>query len=330
MKKLIGRIVRTIGVTLAVIVAVLVLFWMRAEYHESETRQDAAPVTGRFIQADDVEIFVQEMGPADGPSIVFIHGTAAWSEFWRETMIPLASAGYRCIALDIPPFGFSEKPDSSSYGNKAQATRIVAVMDALGVSNSILIGHSFGGGATMEAALMIPNRIEALILLDIGGLNLNYQPARGEGETSALSAFMNTPLLRNPVLAATASNPLLTKTITATMVFDPNVVTPELKSMVRRPLVLKDATDTFGGWLAYVMTVQEVSLTSNPANYESLTMPALIIWGDNDTIIPLQEGEYLESILPNAELVVMKDVNHIPYLENNAKFVAIVMDFLSR
>jgi pimeloyl-ACP methyl ester carboxylesterase len=330
MKTFIRRILKTIGVTVTVLVTVIVLFWIRAELHESEMRKDAAPSTGRFVQAGDVELFIQEMGPADGRSIVFIHGTAAWSEFWRETMIPLANAGFHCIAIDIPPFGFSEKPARPSYGNKDQATRIVALLDALDVSNAILIGHSFGGGATMEAALMIPDRIDALVLLDVGGLNLNLEPSNEGDGVSALSVFMNTPLLRNPVLAATATNPLLTKTITSTMVLDPGVVTNKLKSLVRQPLVLKDATDTFGEWLTYVLTVQEVSLTSDPSNYAVLTMPALIIWGDSDTIIPLKDGEYLQSILPNAELVVMKGVNHIPYIENNDDFIEITLNFLNR
>lgn len=330
MKIWIRRILKAIGLTLAAFVAVIVLFWVRAELHESEARVDAAPSSGRFVKADDVELFIQEMGPADGQSIVFIHGTAAWSGFWRETMSALANAGYHCIAIDIPPFGFSEKPASPSYGNKDQARRIVALMDALNVSNTILLGHSFGGGATMEAALMIPGRIDALVLLDVGGLNLNVQQAPEGDNASALSVFMNIPLLRNPVLAATATNPMLTKTIFSTMVLDPGVVTPELVSLVQEPMVLKDTTNTMGEWLSYVLTVQEVSLTSNPANYQALTMPALIIWGDSDTIIPLKDGEYLKSILPNAELVVMQGVNHIPYFEDNGKFVEIALAFLNR
>ena len=330
MKVWLRRILITLGATFTAFVALIILFWVRAELHESEVREDAAPSSGRFVQADDVEIFIQEMGPADGENIVFIHGTAAWSGFWRKTMTPFANAGYRCIAIDIPPFGFSEKPATSSYGNRDQARRIVALMDALEVSNAVLIGHSFGGGATMETALMIPSRIDALVLLDVGGLNLNFDPAQESDNASAFSVIMNTPLLRNPVLAATVTNPLLTKTVTSMMVLDPNVITPELKSIIRQPLVLKDATNTLGEWLAYVMTVQEVSLTTNPRNYKALTMPSLIIWGDSDIILPLQDGEYLQSILPNAELVVMKNVNHIPYLEDNGKFVDIALNFLAR
>jgi pimeloyl-ACP methyl ester carboxylesterase len=55
-----------------------------------------------------------------------------------------------------------------------------------------------------------------------------------------------------------------------------------------------------GDWLKEVLEPQEISLTSDPANYQTLTMPALIIWGDSDTVIPLKEGEYLQSSPANA------------------------------
>ncbi len=330
MKTWIRRILKIIGATLAALFAVIVLFWIRAELHESEAREDAAPATGRFVKADDIEFFIQEMGPADGQSIVFIHGTAAWSELWLETMAPLADAGYHCIAIDIPPFGFSEKPVSASYGNHDQAKRIVALMDALEVQRAVLVGHSFGGGATMETALMVPDRIEALILLAVGGLNLNLQPALEKQTPSVLEMFLNTPALRNPVLATIATNPLFTKKIISRIVLDPADVTDEKVKIFQQPLVLQDATNTFGEWLRYALTVQEVSLTSSPVNYQALTMPTLIIWGDSDTIIPLKDGEYLKSILPNAELVIMKNVNHIAYIEDNPKFVEIALEFLNR
>ena len=328
MKIWIKRFLKVIGATLTVLVTVIVLFWVRAEIHESKTREDIAPPTGRFVKAGDVELFIQEMGPVDGQDIVFIHGTAAWSGLWRETMAPLADAGYHCIAIDIPPFGFSEKPVADSYGNQAQAKRIIALMDALEVQRAILIGHSFGGGATMETALMVPDRIEALVLLAIGGLNLNLPPTPERKAPSVLEMFLNTPALRNPVLATMVTNPLFTKKIISRMVLDPADVTAEKVELFQQPLALHDATNTFGEWLNFALTVQEVSLTSNPVNYQALKMPALIIWGDSDTIIPLKDGEYLRSILPNAEMIVMKDVNHVPYIEDNGTFVEITLDFL--
>jgi len=319
---------KTIAAILGLLLAVILFFTAQANLRETKTRQEAAPSTGQFVQAGDVELFIQEMGPKDGQVILFIHGTAAWSGLWRETMTPLAEAGYRCIAIDIPPFGYSERPATPSYGNNAQAQRIVAMMDSLGIEHAILLGHSFGGGATMETALRIPKRIDALVLFDVGGLNLNLQPAPENQRRSAVEVFLGTPIVRNPVLAATGTNPLFTKTLISAMVLDPADVTEENIHILQEPLVLEGATNTLGDWLKSVLGVQEVSLTTDPANYAILDMPALILWGDSDTIIPLKEGEYLRSLLPNSELVVMKGVNHIPHLEDLDAVIENVLRFL--
>jgi pimeloyl-ACP methyl ester carboxylesterase len=328
MKPWLGTLLKTLAAILGLLVAVILFFTLLAILRETKTRHEAAPSTGRFVQAGDVELFIQEMGPADGQVILFIHGTAAWSGLWRETMTPLAEAGYRCIAIDIPPFGYSERPATPSYGNADQAKRIVALMDALGIEHAILLGHSFGGGATMETALMIPDRIEALVLADVGGLNLNLQPASKIEGPSAIELFLGTPVVRNPVLAATATNPLFTKTLISAMVLDPADATRDKIEILQEPLVLNGATNTLGDWLKTVLGPQQISLTSDPANYQRLTMPALILWGDSDKVIPLQEGEYLQSILPDAELVLMEGVNHIPHLEDQEKFIEIVLGFL--
>jgi pimeloyl-ACP methyl ester carboxylesterase len=329
MKKWLGYLLKTLAAILGLLIGVILFFTVQANLRETKTRHEAAPSTGRFVQAGDVELFIQEMGSStNGQVILFIHGTAAWSGLWRETMAPLAEAGYHCIAIDIPPFGFSERPSTPSYGNAAQAKRIVALMDALKIEHAILFGHSFGGGATLETALMIPDRIDALILEDVGGLNLNIQPAPENQGPSAVGLFLETPAVRNPVLSTTATNPLFTKTLISAMILDPADATEEKIKILQEPLVLKGATNTLGDWLQAVLGPQEISLTSETSNYQTLTMPALIVWGDSDTVIPLKEGQNLQSIMPNAELVVMKGVNHIPHVEDLDALMKIVLGFL--
>jgi len=327
MKTWLGYILKLLAAILILLLAVILFFSIQANLRETKTRQEAAPSTGRFVQAGDVELFIQEMGPEDGQVILFIHGTAAWSGLWRETMTPLAEAGYRCIAIDIPPFGYSERPDLPSYGNADQAKRIVALMDTLEIERAILLGHSFGGGATMETALMIPQRIDALILEDVGGLNLNL--ASTAQKPSPVGSFLGTPFIRNPVLAATATNPLFTKTLISAMILDPEDATEEKVRILQEPLVLQGATNTLGDWLQAVLGPQEVSLTSDPANYQKLTMPTLILWGDSDKVIPLAEGEYLNSLIRNSQLRIMQGVNHIPHLEDLEQFTRLVLEFLA-
>ncbi|MEM7349122.1 MAG: alpha/beta fold hydrolase, partial [Chloroflexota bacterium] len=149
-RKILGKVVRwgiyALLATILLLCTILTFFRGQAALRETQARTEAAPSTGQFFQAGDVEIFVQEMGPKDGPPVLFIHGTGAWSEIWRETMVELSEAGYRTIAVDLPPFGFSERPSQVAYGRNDQAQRILGVLNALEVSEVTLVGHSFGGG----------------------------------------------------------------------------------------------------------------------------------------------------------------------------------------
>src|SRR5690349_17550855 len=81
MKKILGYLLKIISVILGLLVVVILLFTVQANLRESKTRHEAAPSTGRFVQAGDVELYIQEVKPSGNPhgTIIFIHGTAAWS-----------------------------------------------------------------------------------------------------------------------------------------------------------------------------------------------------------------------------------------------------------
>lgn len=69
-------------------------------------------------------------------------------------------------------------------------------------------------------------------------------------------------------------------------------------------------------------------LSSDPAAYHTLTMPTLLLWGKRDTLTPLSQGEHLQQILPNAELVVLPEVGHIPHIEDTEAFTVALLRFL--
>jgi len=100
-------------------------------------------------------------------AVVFIHGTGAWSETWRASMDAVVKAGFRAIALDLPPFGFSERSSGGAFMTRRAGTPYYRVLDALQIQRAILVGHSFGGGATMEATFLAGDRVRALVLVDV-------------------------------------------------------------------------------------------------------------------------------------------------------------------
>src|SRR5712691_9569547 len=152
---------------LVLIVIILSIFRLQAGLREVKVSSEIAPSTGHIIRAKDINVFIQEEGPSSGTPVILIHGTGAWSEVWRQTMTTLAENGFHAIAIDIPPFGYSEKPKGpEEYSREKQAKRIIGILDSLNISRAILVGHSVGARPTIEAAFEEPNRVQHLILVD--------------------------------------------------------------------------------------------------------------------------------------------------------------------
>ncbi|WP_035053121.1 alpha/beta fold hydrolase [Andreprevotia chitinilytica] len=327
---LLRRLLKTC-LTLLVIVLLLVVgtlagFRFAAQLRETGERHVVAPSSGSWVQAADVEMFVQEAGPANGQPVLFIHGTGAWSETWRPTMTALAAAGYHAIAIDLPPFGYSQRPANGDYSTEAQAKRIVGVLDSLGVKQTVLVGHSFGGRATVQAVMDAPQRFKALALVDAA---LGLQPAPETGASKAINIALQIGPLRNAVIATTATNPLLTSWVLEQFTSRHEVLTPARVAIYQKPFSYADTTEAFGDW-ALAFATGQPSGASNPAAYHALALPTLLLWGKTDAVTPLSQGEFIATLLPHAQLTVLDDVGHIPQIEDNDAFNAALLGFLRK
>jgi pimeloyl-ACP methyl ester carboxylesterase len=335
----------TAGLLLVLLVAIGVVlagFRVAASRRETLARREAAPRTGRFVPARDVELFVQEEGPADGEPVVLVHGTGAWSEIWRGTMHALAGAGYRAIALDMPPFGFSSRPADADYGDDAQARRILGALDALHVDRATLVGHSFGGRPTMQATFLTPQRVERLVLVDAaldlcagaeargcaGAQTTSRPPSQTVGPWP-LRAVLGAPPLREAVVSATLSNPRMTGWLLSKLVSNRDTaVTPERVAMLQRPMVVDGWTRGLGEWLAPFATTRTSSMATDRSRYGTLAMPTLVLWGARDSLTPLPQGEDLVRLIRGARWEVLPRAGHIPAIEDEPSFDAALLDFL--
>jgi len=311
-----------------IIVAALIGFRLTSQARENESRVDAAPASGQFITAADVGIYVQEAGPASGVPVLLIPGLGAWSETWRPTIDALVQAGYRVIAIDLPPFGYSFRPVTSDYSTPAQAKRILAVLDALKIDSVVLVGHSFGARATVEAAMSAPKRVRALVLV-CAALGLQ-EPPGGDDNGFLTRAVLGTRPLRNAVVASLGTNPWLTGTLLRAFTVRHEAITSQRIEIYQRPQRVNGTTEAFGRWLAQFVLSDERPASQQAALYRALKMPTLIIWGESDTITPLPQGQHLASLLPDATLVTMPGIGHIPQLEDERTFDQLLVENLAR
>ena len=295
---------------LVLVVVALVGFRTAAALRETAARNDLAPKTGQWIKTRSGEVFIQEKGPASGTPVVLFHGTAAWSELWRRTIDALAGAGYRVIALDLPPFGFSDRP--GSYTRQDQAQRVNDVLERLNAPPAIIIGHSFGAGAATELVMRFPARARSLVLVD-AALGLTAEP-------SDAPAILKPKWLREMLVSLTVTNPLATKMLLQSLIAKKERALPEYVEILQRPLTRENSTADIADWMYYFVGSDRGAASADRAAYARLKQPVAILWGDMDDVTPLAQGRDLNVLLPQAHLTLLPGLGHIPQIEAPDQF----------
>lgn len=309
-------------VVLAVVLILPAGFRLAAGLRETATRDALLPDRGRLVETDLGWVFVQEAGPATGRPLLFLHGTAAWSDLWRPTLLTMAEDGYHAIAFDMPPFGFSDRADDGDYSRPRGAERVLALVDALDIK-PVVVAHSFGAGAGVEAVMRQPAAFAGLVIVD-GALGL------GSHETPrALPLPLRPRWAREVALSLTATNPLLTARLLRSLIHVKSAASPEIVTLLRRPMTREGSTAAFADWLPSLLVPPQDARSTRPEAYRALTLPTVLIWGREDTVTPPEQADALAALIPDAGLVMLPDVGHIPQIEAPAAFQAALKDALS-
>jgi len=312
--------ITTLLVLLLLALAAMATFWVAASTRETGLRDELAPSTGRLVPTGSGHVFVQEKGPAGGVPVVLFHGTAAWSELWRHTIDALAAAGFRVIALDLPPFGFSDRP--GSYTRRDQAARVNDVLDQLKADPAIIVGHSFGAGAATELVMRYPDQARALVLVD-AALGLTSAP-------SEPPLLVRPQGIREILVSLTITNPLATKVLLQSLIEKKERALPEYIEILQRPTSLRNSTPDIAGWLYYFAGDDRTADSADRSAYPRLTIPVAILWGDKDSTTPLEQAHDLQKLLPRAALTVLPGLGHIPQIEDPEAFNTALLTALGK
>jgi pimeloyl-ACP methyl ester carboxylesterase len=134
--------------------------------------------------------------------------------------------------------------------------------------------------------------------------------------------------LRNALIASTATNPLLTHYFLEQFTTRHEVLTPSRVALYRQAFARRGTTEAFGNWAMQFGEPTAQLLCATPAAYRSLSVPALVLWGERDAVTPLAQGQALAALLPRSRLAVLAGVGHIPQIESPAVFNEQLMAFL--
>jgi pimeloyl-ACP methyl ester carboxylesterase len=307
-------LLKTIGVLLALLVLIFAGFRIAASLRETET---AMPASSRMVPTPLGGVAVQMAGPEAGPPILLVHGTAGWSGFWRNVSAHLAARGWRVIAVDLPPFGYSEHDGQARYDRASQAARLASVLEQIAGRPAIVVGHSFGAGAVVELALREPARVRSLVLVDaaLGA----FDPApQGPGLTGWA---LGQSWIAQPVTSASLTNPMLTGWLFRSLLARKDTAAPWVET-IQQPMRREGTTAAYAAWLPFLLTVDDGGMSRRSANLSRIAMPVALIWGEADTVTPIAQGESLARLMRARSFARLPGAGHIPHIEDEAGFLA--------
>lgn len=314
---------------LVVVLGGLFLAFRTPDTDPAEMRAKYGAPPSQFVEiASGVTVHLRDEGPrgdgALGLPIVLLHGSNSDLHTWDEWAERLSQTR-RVIRFDQVGHGLTGPDPEENYSRANYAQDIGEVADALGLERFILGGNSMGGKHALAFAAAYPERVAGLILVDASGgpeLALGTDAQAEAEEDSGNIGF------------AIAQMPGINRL--AEQVTPRSLIEQSLVETVADSALVDDAiVDRYWELLRYPgnrrATLLRFSAAYDPlteAEIASITAPALILWGEEDRLIPVAAGRWLKQTLPNSELVVYPEIGHLPQKEAPEASLASVQEWL--
>ncbi len=304
------QIVRRVAISLLLVVAALLVAGFRADRDPADLEARSATAPSKFVDVGGARVHYRDRG--SGPVVVLLHGSNSSLFTWEGWVSALASS-YRVVTLDLPGHGLTGPDPRGRYSLAEMAEFVEAFASAIGLQRFTIGGNSMGGGVAWHYALLHPDRVQSLVLVDAAGL------PREEPKPFAFS-IASVPVLgwvtrwETPRFVVAGS--------VRDAYGDPSKVTDGLvdlyEDMLRREgnraatheRFLKPSDDLDG-------------------RLEQIHAPTLILWGSRDRWILPKYAERFHARIPGAKLVTLEGLGHIGMEEDPIASVSPVKDFLA-
>ncbi len=256
-----------------------------------------------------------------GPALLLIHGIGSRHETWLPVVDELAR-NHTVIAPDLLGHGQSAKPRADySIGGYANGMR--DLLTVLGIERATVVGHSLGGGVAAQFAYQFPQRTERIVLVGTGGLGPEVNPiiplCTIAGASVTLAALTSKPARRVGV-------PLL-QLLQRTGL--PLTADLEQLAIVYDDLGTREAREAFRHVLRAIIDWRGQIVTMSDRAYLTEFIPTMVVWGRDDTVIPVQHAYEAERALPHACVRVFDEAGHFPHADQPDLFIATLLDFLA-
>jgi len=275
-----------------------------------------APPPSDFIDVKGQLVHLRDVGLRDDPQpLVLIHGTSASLHTW-EGWAKALCARHRVISFDLPGFGLTGPNAQGDYRGDTYARFVLELMDQLQVQRFAIAGNSLGGEVAWRTALLAPQRVTKLILVDAAGPDFS-------SDSMPIGFLVARVPVLNRIFDWVLPRPLVVASV-RNVYGDPSRV---YEALVDRyyELALRE-----GNRRALVQRLQQNRRGEDAERIRELKLPTLILWGGRDRLVPPSVGRQFQQDIAGSELVVFDDLGHVPHEEDPAHTLPPVQAFLDR
>jgi pimeloyl-ACP methyl ester carboxylesterase len=269
------------------------------------------------IDVDGVPVNYVDVGSGDEDPVVLVHGLGGQWQNWLEN-IPRLALDRRVVAMDLPGFGLTPKPDDEEISIPGYGRSVNGLCEKLGVGKVNLVGNSMGGYVAAETAIQYPERVSRLALVSAAGISSaetlqapiltigRIATAIATNTAAQDRSLAARPITRHMSLALVARHPRLLKADLAYEGFFKGAGKPGFTDALRASLEY-DFRDRL----------------------PEVKVPTLIVWGERDSIIPVRDADEFERLIEDSRKIVMKDTGHVPMAERPTAFNEVLVEFLA-
>jgi len=310
----IKKILKITLLSIALIVIIISILFGHSDIPLDKLKAKYAPNPSEFTQVDGMNVHYRDEGNnTDTIPIVLIHGTSSslhTFEGWTSKL----KENHRVLRMDLPGFGLTGPFPHRNYTIENYVEFVKHFLDARGINQCILAGNSLGGNIAWRFTVKYPKMVNKLVLIDASGYPLHSK--------SVPIAFRlaRTPVLSNLLTFITPR--FMAKASVENVYADKSKVT---ESLVDRYFEL---TLRKGNRQALVDRMKN-TVDSDTLQIKNIQKPTLVLWGEKDFLIPINNAYNFHRDLPNSTLVVIKNAGHVPMEEKPRESLAIFMDFLN-
>jgi pimeloyl-ACP methyl ester carboxylesterase len=304
-----GSMLSTLGLGTAFLAVALYGLWT-PDLERAELEKRYFSSSPQIIDVDGLKVYYKETGPQGAPALLLLHGFGSSLQAWDDWSLKLEQK-YRLIRLDLPGFGLTGASPANDYSEEKDLAILTHFVDKLGLEKFSVVGHSMGGKMAWSLAASQPERVQALVLMAPDGFpetkDIGTKPYEVPAIMGLIKFVLPKYLVRKSIEPAFSDADALNDAL-VNRYFD----------MLRAP-----------GVRGAILERSNQTIYTDPVpRLKAIKAPTLLIWGEQDQMIPSTNAQSYANILSNSTTVLVPKLGHLLQEEQPEKGLAAVMQFL--